>query len=76
MAESEPTRQAESKVIPPKNPDIRYPDVAVIPPGHTSVIVIPKTKEVNTEHPDEVPQPDRKEQVVRIDAVAGEPTPK
>lgn len=38
-------RQAESKVIPPKDPSIRFPEVAAIPPGQKSVVVIPKTDE-------------------------------
>jgi hypothetical protein len=64
----------EMKVIPPPNPTIRYPDVAVIPPGQKSVVIIPKESEVNTgEGEVEIKPP--QENIVRIDAVAGEPTP-
>lgn len=69
-------RQAESKVIPPPNPNIRYPEVASIPPGQKSVVVIPKTDEFpNRENTDNQESQPVKEQVVRIDAVDGEPTP-
>jgi hypothetical protein len=40
------TRQSESKVMPPPDPEIRFPDVAVIPPGQKSVVIIPKGPEV------------------------------
>jgi len=64
MPESEPTRQAESKVIPPPRTDVKYPEVASIPPGQKSVIVIPKGPEVippkdpvGTEPIEELPAP-------------------
>ena len=58
----------EMKVIPPPNPSIRYPDVAAIPPGQKSVVILPKEKEVETDKPQEL--------VIRHDVVQGEPTPK
>jgi hypothetical protein len=59
MPESEPTRQAESKVIPPPRTDVQYPDVAAIPPGGRAVVVIPKDPEPKPQAP-EVPLGDEK----------------
>lgn len=36
------TRQSESKVMPPPDPEVRFPDVAVIPAGQKAVIILPK----------------------------------
>jgi hypothetical protein len=55
MPESEPTRYAESKVIPPPRTDIKFPEVASIPPGGKAVVVIPKDPEPKPQEPEMVP---------------------
>jgi hypothetical protein len=66
---SEPTRQAESKVVPPANKSIKYPEVAVIPAGQKQVVVIPKTQ-------DELDKEETKEQVVKLDVTESDALPK
>lgn len=53
--DQEPVRQAESKVIPPRDPSIVFPEVAAIPPGQKSVVVLPKPATVEIPKPDEFP---------------------
>jgi hypothetical protein len=49
---------AESKVVPPARTDVKYPDVAVIPPGGRAVIMVPvvdANKEVQVPEKPEIP---------------------